>query len=116
MNDFQSSVFVCGCMGHLENSCEVANHIKDGGDDLDLLDETFIANTHSLVGDKIEGNKEHYETIANRASQGEGHNDTVARDLEANDNVTSNASQMQGNNALGVGEIAVEIAQPLMLL
>ncbi|GKV46130.1 hypothetical protein SLEP1_g53137 [Rubroshorea leprosula] len=73
-------------LGHLDNSCEIANSIKDGEvklfswlkaelehswcpDDLDLLDETFIATTESLAGDKIAGNQEHYETIANVASQ-----------------------------------------------
>ncbi|GKV01179.1 hypothetical protein SLEP1_g13756 [Rubroshorea leprosula] len=93
--------FVCGCLGHLDHSCEITNSMKDGGgkivcrygswlkvelehsrcpDDLDLLDETFIV---------------------------EGHNDNVAGDLEAN------ASQMAGHHANGVGEIADETAQPL---
>ncbi|GKU88599.1 hypothetical protein SLEP1_g2844 [Rubroshorea leprosula] len=62
---------------------------------------------------KIAGNQEHYETIANVASQVEGHNDHAAGDLEANNNVTSNASQMEGHNAIGVGEIADETVQPL---
>ncbi|GKV50128.1 hypothetical protein SLEP1_g56840 [Rubroshorea leprosula] len=93
--------------GHLDNSCEIAN------DDLDLLDETFIATTQSLAGDMIAGNQEHYETIANVASQVEGHNDHAAGDLEANNNVTNNASQMEGHNAIGVGEIAYETVQPL---
>ncbi|GKU99336.1 hypothetical protein SLEP1_g12202 [Rubroshorea leprosula] len=53
------------------------------------------------------GNQERYETIVNGASQAEGHNDNVTRDLEAN------ASQMVGHHANGVGEIANKIAQPL---
>ncbi|GKU92848.1 hypothetical protein SLEP1_g6520 [Rubroshorea leprosula] len=65
--------FVCGCLGHVENDCEIAHCIKDAGgkiikcfgpwlkaelenswctDDFDVLDEAFSANTQILVGEK----------------------------------------------------------------
>ncbi|GKV03031.1 hypothetical protein SLEP1_g15397 [Rubroshorea leprosula] len=113
---------------HLDHNCEIANNIKDGGgklvhlygswlkaklehswcpDDLDILDGTFIINAQYIAGDMMVGNQERYETIANGASQVEGHNDNVVGDLEAN------ANQMAWHNVNGVGEIADEIAQPL---
>ncbi|GKV14145.1 hypothetical protein SLEP1_g25056 [Rubroshorea leprosula] len=85
MKDSKSFVLFCfvyGCLGHVENDCEIAHCIKDAGgkiirrfgpwlkvelenswctDDFDVLEEALSTNTHILMGDKGVDDTKHSE-------------------------------------------------------
>ncbi|GLT88601.1 hypothetical protein SLE2022_066180 [Rubroshorea leprosula] len=96
--------FVYGCLGHLENDCEIANWIKDASGkivrcfgpwlkaklensrclkDFDTMDKIFSANSQLLAQDKNGGDREQFEY----------------RDRQSTNSLPNNASQIErGNN------------------
>ncbi|GKU89319.1 hypothetical protein SLEP1_g3472 [Rubroshorea leprosula] len=116
---------VCGCLGHVENDCDIAHRIKDVGgkiirrfgpwlkaelenswcpDDFDALDEAFCKNTQFATGYKGISDTEHSENGENQSlntmplcgGQVEGGN-TVSVHVEG------------GNNENGTKEVVVGI-------